>query len=223
MKCYNLIFNTKILLSNIGFYSLFSMFVSQIIFVFVYLVKGLNSLKSFMIKFENLDSNENKGKRKRKRKRNIHIIKNRNPKNIQNKMSADIKLISVPSKKRKNKKKIYNKLNKDIKNGLFIEQECEKKNNGYILKSNKKSDSEKKIINEDLSKNEQPLNKLNSNISKSSLVSNHLENNIHIHNIYKLFQTIYDFLDMDYEEAILYDKKGYLKIFWGFLLIHKLF
>ena len=34
----------------------------------------------------------------------------------------------------------------------------------------------------------------------------------------KLFLSIYDLQDMDYEEALLYDKRGYLKIYWGFLV-----
>ena len=34
----------------------------------------------------------------------------------------------------------------------------------------------------------------------------------------KLFLSIYDLQDMDYEEALLYDKIGYLKIYWGFLV-----
>ena len=32
----------------------------------------------------------------------------------------------------------------------------------------------------------------------------------------KLFLSIYDLQDMDYEEALLYDKRGYLKIYWDF-------
>ena len=34
----------------------------------------------------------------------------------------------------------------------------------------------------------------------------------------ELLKAIYDLQDMDYEEAILYDKRGYLKMYLGFLL-----
>ena len=33
----------------------------------------------------------------------------------------------------------------------------------------------------------------------------------------KLSQTDYDLQDMDYEEAIIYDKRSYFKIYWAFL------
>ena len=42
LKCYNLALNTKILIHNIGFYSLSLMFIMQIILFFVYLFKRLN-------------------------------------------------------------------------------------------------------------------------------------------------------------------------------------
>ena len=45
MRCYNLVFNPKILVPNIGFYSLLLMFASQIIFLVLYLIKRLKSLK----------------------------------------------------------------------------------------------------------------------------------------------------------------------------------
>ena len=42
LRCYNLALNTKILIHNIGFYSLSLMFIMQIILFFVYLFKRLN-------------------------------------------------------------------------------------------------------------------------------------------------------------------------------------
>ena len=49
LKCYNLTINIKILSKNIGFYSLLSMFILQIIFFIVYLIKKLKSLKNFLL------------------------------------------------------------------------------------------------------------------------------------------------------------------------------
>ena len=53
MRCYNLALNTKILVYNIGFYCLGSMFLLQIIFFFIYLIKKVNPLKNFMLIFKN--------------------------------------------------------------------------------------------------------------------------------------------------------------------------
>jgi hypothetical protein len=44
-NCYNLVFNLKLLKSNIGFYFMAIMFLIQIIFLFAYLAKKLKSLK----------------------------------------------------------------------------------------------------------------------------------------------------------------------------------
>ena len=43
-------------------------------------------------------------------------------------------------------------------------------------------------------------------------------NDKHKKNSKKLFHAIYDLQDMDYEEAILYDKRSYMRIYWGFLV-----
>ena len=51
IKCSNLAFNSKILISNIGFYSLISMFFLQIIFLFIFLCKRLKPIRYFMISF----------------------------------------------------------------------------------------------------------------------------------------------------------------------------
>ena len=37
-------------------------------------------------------------------------------------------------------------------------------------------------------------------------------------NIYKYFETYFDIQDLDYEDAILYDKRSFLRIYWGFLV-----
>ena len=149
-----------------------------------------------------------------------------------------------------------------------------------LLEPNKKKKNKMKNIPEDLDKNEETFMKLNlksmSKIeSKKNLsISNNLENNIKIHNLYnknyfvkknklnkfnkhiknnreknksflninnnniignnqsnnqkkyqyleqdsnKLFQIIYDLQEMSYEEAIIYDNRGYLKIYFGFLV-----
>ena len=62
IKCYNLVLNKKILVHNIGFYCLSSMFIIQIILTFVFMKNKLNSLKDFMQKFELKNTNDKKAK-----------------------------------------------------------------------------------------------------------------------------------------------------------------
>ena len=57
--CYNLVLDTKILVKNIGFYTLFAMFVFQMISFFVYLGKKLKSIRNFMLIFNNNKSKAN--------------------------------------------------------------------------------------------------------------------------------------------------------------------
>ena len=70
IRCYNLALNIKILKNNIGFYCLSSMLVLQIIFLIVYSVKKLKSLKNFMLiyKDKNMMSGNKNSKMKTKTK-----------------------------------------------------------------------------------------------------------------------------------------------------------
>ena len=49
LKCYNLVINLKILKRNFGFYFMSVMILLQIIFLIIYLINGLKSIKSYMI------------------------------------------------------------------------------------------------------------------------------------------------------------------------------
>ena len=49
--CYNLVFNSKLLKNNIGFFCMVILLLLQIIFFLIYLIKKLESLKSFMLIF----------------------------------------------------------------------------------------------------------------------------------------------------------------------------
>ena len=252
LRCYNLVFNTKILLSNIGFYCLMSMFTLQIIYVFVYLLKKLNSIKNFLLKFENKKYNKNNVKNKR----NINIINNKGFKNNHNKNDSNKKFLATPPQRNKNQIKSPDNSSKKI-------SLLNKTKNNNINKNNKF----------------QPSNKLKVkafykfNPKQNSYISKNLDNNIRIHNIYnknnfglknnsykhkkiikdfkgkgikfininnnnyfynieksklnknltnkhsnRLFKNINDLNEMNYEEAILYDKRGYLKIYWEFLV-----
>ena len=56
IKCYKLVFNRKILINNIGFYSMSLMFISQLIFLLIFFIKKLKPLKYFMLKFHLIKS-----------------------------------------------------------------------------------------------------------------------------------------------------------------------
>ena len=56
--CYNLALNNKIIIKNIGFYSLAIMFLSQIIFLIIYIVKKLKPLKDYMLIFKMFNNNK---------------------------------------------------------------------------------------------------------------------------------------------------------------------
>ena len=58
--CYNLALNSKIIIKNIGFYSLASMFFSQIIILIIYIVKKLKSIKNYMLIFKMFNNGNNK-------------------------------------------------------------------------------------------------------------------------------------------------------------------
>ena len=48
--------------------------------------------------------------------------------------------------------------------------------------------------------------------------NNLIQKKINKEAIIKLSRTDYDLQDIDYEEAIIFDKRSYLRMFWGFLL-----
>ena len=93
LRCHNLVLNSKILVHNIGFYCLVLMFIFQIILVFVFLIKGLNSLKYFMLNFEK------KIKNKIRNKKNINIINKQSYKYRNNKRNV-----------KKRRKKLFHKI-----------------------------------------------------------------------------------------------------------------
>ena len=107
--CYNLVFNIKILINNIGFYCLASMLTLQSIFLFLYLVKKLQPLKNFMIHFKKINQNNNNN--------NLINIDDNNVKNI-NKSNPIPKINNNSIITSLNDNEISNKQNKNIKRKL---------------------------------------------------------------------------------------------------------
>ena len=128
LKCYNLIFNLKILVHNIGFYCLFFMLLLQIIFFFIYLVKKLKNVKNFMISLNRLN---NKNKKSNKNKTDISIIKNQIYKRNNNSKFKKYKHNLYPPKKSNNKLNELKNINK--KNRLI--NLMNSKSNAYSTKS----------------------------------------------------------------------------------------
>ena len=123
MKCYNLVFNLKILIHNYGFYSMSIMFISQLIFLCIFFIKRLKPLELFMLKFN-----------QRKSKNIIISIPHKSTKSItQNILSSNKEFALNPSTNEKikniNTKKIkYKSNNKKKKVGLKLKKKKNKKN-----------------------------------------------------------------------------------------------
>ena len=278
LKCNNLFLNIKILSRNIGFYNLSSMFVLQIIFFFVYLIKKLKPLKHFMLIFKNnndiKNSQNNNNFRNTPPPKNISTIipNNRNNKNKKyDKKDKYIKIDFNENQKNKLNNK-YNKIKKENinKNKIMgydsfnnnLQNDCSKNAiNSHkfhkIIQDSKKSilisnnispniNIKKQIIINNNSIKENKLSKINNNniFNIRSLKQRYLKNgkkNIkYIHNMetiqeinknikYKIYKANMiqmsklskndsDMQELDYEEAIILDKRSYLKMCWGYLI-----
>ena len=280
IKCYNLALNPKILLYNIGFYSLASMFVLQLILFFIYLIKKIKPLKIFMLIFK---FNKNK--------KVVSKISNTNTISNQNKIKNIIKSTPPPKNNNPRKKLFYNKRNrkKYIKrqfnpNHQRFENQNKDKNKEIINKSNsynlkKIEDSSHELNQANISRNNTNKNVIISNNycpiikikATNSIIENSIKeendlnidgdnndkiyniksnkkqhinnkkgkrkfNNVHIMDTLgqnnsnliqpnnnkgaksKLSKTESDIQGMDYEEAIIYDKRSCLRMYWGFLV-----
>ena len=76
IKCYNLVFNLKLLKNNIGFYFMLILFFMQIICLFVYIAKKLKSLKNFMLNFKDKNLKDLKALSLNKNNNNKNSITN---------------------------------------------------------------------------------------------------------------------------------------------------
>ena len=243
IKCYNLAFNIKILLHNIGFFSLLIMIFLQIIFFLVYITRKIEPIKIFMMifsdinkinkqniynnkknivsaKYEETDNsidinkkynNANKiNKNKILKNKKFHKIKGKS--NSKNNESRD-----EDNSKRKinNKNKYFLKRilqNKQFKNELNSYVNLKNNYKGKLMLTNKMNSKRKIMNNKNVLKDAHKLeilkNKKN-NINKSQI--NKVE-------MKKLLKNDEEIQDMEYEEAILFDKRSYLRIYWSFLL-----
>ena len=265
LRCYNLAFNKEILIHNIGFFSLFGMFVLQIIFFIIYLIRKVKPIKIFMMIFNDLykinktikNSTNTKSapqKKRIKNKRKLLYVNNEttnkkldnniNKKYIVKNIEDIIFLKGNESKEQSNSdKRIINKKENNLKNILEndndnLEQNINKQvpmlninNKDYKKGVNYNINSENDLINSKKKTRELELknNKITykRNLSKQKqekifkeaynmdTIPDIIYNKIVIHKFKKNDSEIQD---MDYEDAIIYDKRDYFRIFWAFLL-----
>ena len=103
------------------------------------------------------------------------------------------------------------------RNFLSYQDAIDSKTN--LQENRNKKENNKRKINNLSDKRLYSINNLNSILKAKSIKEILKNNNIKLNgDKFKLFQSIYDMLDMNYEEAILYDKRGYFKMYWGYLV-----
>ena len=133
-KCHNLVFNLQILHDNIGFYYMAAMLIFQIICLFIFLIKRLTPIKTFMLIFNNFNPKESNHSppRKIKKSTNDNSYKNNKKENqiYNNKSSSKFKFLKfkeskIPNIKLKkesnNNKNIYDLIkDRGDKNIIFI-------------------------------------------------------------------------------------------------------
>ena len=171
------------------------------------MVKKLNPVKNFMMSLNKLNN------KTKKKINNINIINNKSFMNKRKSKLIKYKLKLFPPKRRNNI--IHLNKNENNKNSL---------NNLMNSKSN--SYSSKRPFPSQNSQNINIYMKDNQKVIKNNLKKSlgNFENkndkklNINKDEAIKLLENIYDIHNADYEEAIFYDKRGYLKMYWGFLV-----
>ena len=236
LKCYNLILNLKILKKNLGFYMLI-MLLLQILFLIIHMIKGLKSIKYYMILFETKDF-----------KKNLISLKKIN--NDTQKLNYNYK------KKRFNDDTSNNERIRDNSNKmLFIKDNISNHNNlkNYLQTNNnlmieKKSYIKNKINNKDIHQikdinsrkknNEILLKKFNNNnlfngkniiqkgkkFNKNHKIYTHMKKKVGRNKfesknfLTNLYPIIEELQDINYEKAIIYDKRNYLRIFLAYLV-----
>ena len=202
IKCYNLIFNIKILRHNIGFKCLSIMLFFQIISFFIYLIRKVESIKNFMIIYNDLQKINKK-------------------KNSLNKNSPPKKNIYIENTLDNNHSKNKNKIQKELSNNNYTGSILNNVSNNLasniniqipILNINNKNFKKLKVTNKKHSRRKtSKKHKISSkNINKLDTItkSNNNMNKYQINKIglTRLLKNDEEMQNMEYEEAILYDK-----------------
>ena len=162
----------------------------------------------------------NKNKKSNKNKTDISIIKNQIYKRNNNSKFKKYKHNLYPPKKSNNKLNEPKNINK--KNRLI--NLMNSKSNAYSTKSlfvsKFKQSSNIYMKESEIRRANNNKNIIQDNNSKQNLKNLYNKNEFDINKdeAIKLLENIYDIHNADYEEAIFYDKRGYLQMYWGFLV-----
>ena len=203
LGCYNLALNTKILIHNIGFFSLFGMLFLQFLFFIFYLIKKIEPIKNFILNYnEKFKINQ--------------ITKDNN----------NINLASPIKKLKLRKDLLQMKYKKHIKklNNIQIRTIIKKKPEEIEPKD--QSNSNRRLMNEKgiyLNNILQNNNSVENNSNNKNIMNN-INNyySFELKNLTKGISRILnndeDLQNLDYEEAIIYDKRNYIRMFWSFLV-----
>jgi len=249
--CYNLVFEKKILVKNIGFYCMLSLNILQIIFLCIFLIKKLRRIKKYMLNNPSGKKTENDNPPKRNHsKRNKKDNKDTNIENNISKINhkennkrrkslkkdlSDLQSHSQSksfSKNHLNDKDLFQQDNfENIENILNINNKCMPKKS--ILNNKKEKNKIKEIISDSKNSNEifsgvKDKNKSHKKIkrkrkSKIGKINNietmgEKENEKNKHKKIDEEKTEDDLDEMDYEEAIIYDKRSYMLMYLSSLV-----
>ena len=209
LKCHNLIFNKNVFKNNFGNIIILTMFSIYFICMNSYMIKGIEPLKKEIkeINGKAIAKNDDKNK---VIINNIKIENKNNNKNSNKNIIYKNKIFSNPKKKKDSKKDNSNKNNKDTKRK---KQKSSKK----ILKKSQSNEALKpnhikKIVNKSFSiSSKSPLEYLikNENINKLENLNQEKEEEKKLDS--------FELNELEYEEAIIYDKRTFIKIYWDIL------
>ena len=214
MYCHNLVINLNILKKNIGFYSMISLLIFQIIFLIIYIIKGLNSIKQDIFNFKF-----------KKGKNNLMFPP---PKN-NNKIENNTKYNFNNNNDQNEKDNIYSIERKNDNSKSNIKLAIKNMDEPYLDKNTIKSD--RKQIKDKISKNNKRQLKPKKSLFKKKIKKKKKQkmetteeknqknkfnnNNIKIKELYISNDKLQN---MDYKQAIIYDKRSYIKMYWSFLV-----
>ena len=210
LKCFNLVVNLEILKRNFGFYFMVIMFLLQVIFLIIYMINGLKNIKRYMIFFQ---YKYNKNNLLKTCQKNFHNCKYK-----KQKYNID-KIYNKPKQKNKlNKKMVHynisnpiNRRNKILNNKKnFIKLKKKSMNNNIDKLSENSNLNISKIINKK-NKKKNKIYHMKTNIKIDS--NNNKFNKQNLKN--NLFE---DLENINYEKAIIHDKRNYCRIFFSFLV-----
>ena len=243
LKCYNLILNIKILIHNVGFFSLFGMLFLQIIFFIIYLIRKIEQIKNYILNFKDMHKTNKSTKnynnlnlstpiKKLKLKKDLLQMRNKKQNKkfnkIQNQKYTEKNIEEIDLNVQSNSDRIkMNEKENNLKN-LLQNNNVIENNYGIMININNYShekednyniNNESNLITSKRKDKELELKAYNMETipEKIDNVTNKFNSKINKIEISIILNKDEDLQDMDYEKAIIYDKRNYIKIFWSFL------